>query len=1371
MSLIVRLFIISLLLPATAQSQEVYVPEALRDWQEWVLKDKGYRDCPFFFDRTAAQQGDFICAWPGRLELRVDATSGSFTQLWTVYADEQWLPLPGNSEYWPHRVSANGRAIEVVARGNVPNVRLGPGEYRLSGTFEWDDMPGVMQVPVRTGLVSLTVNDQPVARPERTGNGIFLGERTAETGARDLVETKVYRLVGDNVPTRLITQLRVNVAGGVREELFGPILPDEFVPLTISSPLPARLEPDGKLRVQVRPGSWVIELTARGPGAVNALSLPEAENNLPNTEIWSYQSNDRLRVTVAEGLPPVNPEQADVPGAWSQLPAFRIGAGESLQIGERSRGIVAADNELTLKRQMWLDFDGAGFMVSDDIGGTMRTGWRLDMGTPFTLVSATEGDENLLITKGGDDTQTGIELRRSRVDVNALARAESRGALQVAGWDARFMGISTELNLPPGHKLLAAPGADNAPQSWASQWQLLDFFLVLIITIGTWRLFGRTAGIVALAALTLSFHELNAPSWLWLNLLVVVALLRASPPGRLLQAVRTYQGISIVLLVLALVPFIASQLRIAIYPQLEFQYGAPRSAQLADLRAPATEPVPEFAGQLSEADEAKRSGTVLRELRTISSAGRPQAAAEGIDLVSPSRGDGYAYARYAPNEVVQAGLGKPSWRWNSYFLSWSGPVDADQTMRLMILPRWAVTALRFVEVLLLLLFATILAAEFLKRRLVLPGGIRIGSAQAGSLLAAGLLTLMVGVSPVADAQMPDPELLQELERRLLEPPACTPRCAEIVAADVDVERGGLRMVLSIDALADIAVPLPGSEQGWRPTAIVVDGSNAGQVLRGPGQSLWASLAKGRHEITLSGPLADVDSIEVPFPAPPRVIGIESDGWLVSGIKDRRLLAGSLQLTRLQQDGSAESTVRWESSRFPPFAEITRTIRLDLDWSVSTTVVRVAPAQGALTLEVPLIDGESVLTDGVVVEDGRALVSMRPDQNFVTWSSSLPRKSPLVVGLEAAMPWQEKWRVGVGSIWHVGFSGVPESENFQPDAQTRVAEFFPRGGESLTIDAERPEASSGSTLAFDSVELSVTQGSRSSDSRLALAYRSTRGAQHVVKLPADAEVSEVRIDGRLEPLRAEAGELTMPILPGEHNVDISWRTAGDLGLRTSMPDVDIGAPASNISLKLELPGSRWLLATNGPRLGPAVLYWSELAVLLLFAVILGRVDLTPLGTRHWLLLGLGFSTFSWPVLGWVVTWLLVCGARERWHDGELWWRFNAAQVAIAGLTITALIAIVASLPGGLLGTPDMHVTGNGSAGNSLSWFADRSTTVLPTAVAWSVPLWIYKVLILAWALWLSFALLRWLPWVWTCFSSNGYWRPRKAAAPGAPGDAR
>jgi hypothetical protein len=338
--------------------------------------------------------------------------------------------------------------------------------------------------------------------------------------------------------------------------------------------------------------------------------------------------------------------------------------------------------------------------------------------------------------------------------------------------------------------------------------------------------------------------------------------------------------------------------------------------------------------------------------------------------------------------------------------------------------------------------------------------------------------------------------------------------------------------------------------------------------------------------------------------------------------------------------------------------------------------------------------------------------------------------------------------------------VPESESQQGNEGARVAEFHPRGGEQLTMTTTRPEASEGTTLAFDAVNLAVSQGDRSATVQLSLQYRSTRGAQHVLQLPDDAEISEVRIDDRIEPLRADGRELTVPILPGSHKIAIAWRSGEGADSVARTPDVDLGAPASNITMRLSLPQNRWLLGTNGPRLGPAVLYWPELVVLLLFAWLLGRIDWTPLKTWHWLLLGLGFSTFNWPVLAVVVAWLLAAGAREQWRTRIPWWRYNTTQVLFALFTVVALLSIIGSLPQGLLGTPDMHVTGNGSYGNSLAWFGDRSESALPIATAWTAPIWIYKVLILAWALWLSFALLRWLPWVWRVFARDGFWHSRK-----------
>lgn len=1352
MSFMLRLIVLSVLLPLASHAQEIYVPDELRQWQEWVLQDKEYRNCPFLFDRSLGSRDEFVCAWPGQLDVSVTADSGQFTQSWTVYAETQWLPLPGDTNYWPHRVTANGGVVEVISRGNVPYVHLAPGQYRLAGSFEWDERPGVLRLPTQSGLIDLKVNGRRVERPERTPVGVFLGERQQEAQQRDAVRTEMYRLVLDNVPTRLSTQIQIEVSGSVREELFGPLLPEGFSPLAISSQLPARLEPDGKLRVQVRPGRWTITLTARAPDVLNAITLPRPEENLPGTEIWSYASNDRLRVTAAGGLPPVDPIQVEVPSGWTELPAFRIEAGQTFEITERSRGIVAADNELMLDREIWLNFDGEGFVISDAISGVMRSEWRLDMAPPYTLLSASEYGNNLLVTTGENDGETGVELRGRAVSVETLASNSSRSAVPVTGWNARLADVSAILHVPPGNKLLAASGVDRAPGSWVSRWRLLDFFLVLIITIAAWRLFGRNAGIIAVIAMTLSFHELNAPSWLWLNLMIAIALMRVAPAGRLKQSVHAYQLVSALFLVLALVPFFASQLRIAIYPQLEPQYGG-GYGQATPASAPGR-------GEMSlEFDQVSDSGGLARARKLnapSSSAMAVEEVAVMADKVAAS------YSRYAPNAIVQAGPGRPSWRWNTYNLIWSGPVDADQTMRLVILPRWAVTGLRFIEVLMLLLFTGVLTAEILKRRIRLPGGLTLGGSQTASMLAVGLMMMCMSVSPDAAAQTPDAELLKELESRLLRPPECVPRCAEIVAAEVDVSTDNVRMSLTIHALQDVAVPLPGSEQGWRPTAVLLNGSAAGEILRGPGRVLWVRLAAGRHSVVLSGPLSAVDSIEIPFPAPPRVIEASSDGWFVAGLKDRRLLSGSLQLTRLQTEGAGDSTVRWESSRFPAFASIERTVALDLDWSVTTTVMRIAPEQGALTIAVPLLEGESVLSENFTVEDGKILVSMNPNQRAVSWRSNLPRTSPIELNAEAGMAWSETWYVGVGNIWHAEFSGVPETENDRGDDAARIAEFHPRGGESLSISATRPEASAGSTLAFDSVDLSVEHGNRSSTANLALGYRSTSGAQHIVRLPIGAEVTEVYIDGSLEPLRADNGELTVPILPGEHEINVTWRSSGDVSAHSQTPLVDIGASASNIALNMELPANRWILATNGPRLGPAVLYWSELLVLLLFALILGRIDITPLRSWHWLLLGLGFSTFNWPVLGLVIVWLLACGAREKWRTETTWWQFDLIQVAIAGLTVVALIALVASLPSGLLGSPDMQITGNSSYGNSLNWFADRSDSILPVASTWSVPMWAYKTLILAWALWLSFAMLRWLPWVWQCFSKQGFWRSRKAA---------
>jgi hypothetical protein len=39
--------------------------------------------------------------------------------------------------------------------------------------------------------------------------------------------------------------------------------------------------------------------------------------------------------------------------------------------------------------------------------------------------------------------------------------------------------------------------------------------------------------------------------------------------------------------------------------------------------------------------------------------------------------------------------------------------------------------------------------------------------------------------------------------------------------------------------------------------------------------------------------------------------------------------------------------------------------------------------------------------------------------------------------------------------------------------------------------------------------------------------------------------------------------------------------------------------------------------------------------------------------------------------------------------------------------------------------------------------------------------------LAWSLWLSFALLRWLRWGWRCFATGGIWRSKSQIVTESP----
>ena len=321
----------------------------------------------------------------------------------------------------------------------------------------------------------------------------------------------------------------------------------------------------------------------------------------------------------------------------------------------------------------------------------------------------------------------------------------------------------------------------------------------------------------------------------------------------------------------------------------------------------------------------------------------------------------------------------------------------------------------------------------------------------------------------------------------------------------------------------------------------------------------------------------------------------------------------------------------------------------------------------------------------------------------------------------------------------------------------MREWRPWPGEQVGLDVTRPAGVDGRTLTIDRSALSTQPGLRASDVTLSLALRASRGLQHDVVLPPDVALQHVKIDGSAQPIGAVDGRVTLPVSPGKHTVEIAWRSPAGMSTRYVTDTPDLGAASVNAEVEIAVPFDRWVLFVGGPRLGPAVLFWSLLLVVAILAFGLSRLDLTPLGALSWFLLFVGLTQVPiWASLL-VAGWLLALG----WRHGarpEGAWSFNVMQAGILLWTAAALLCLVWAIQSGLLGQPDMQIAGNGSSGRVLRWYADRSDGIVPAGWMISVPLWVYRLAMLAWALWLASALVRWLRWGWQCFIQAGLWRP-------------
>lgn len=1364
------------LLGFTANAQERIPPE-LQGWQGWVLEGEASRRCALKAGAEGNATSDYQCQ--AASDLLLSPSQGGIAFSVRLKTDAPALiPLPGEARAWPSNVRVNGQGATLRYQDNQWFVSVPQGESTVQG--QWAQSFDRIAVPA---LFARTVWQPEGRLLRRESNQVWLKSQAAPASEEDASSppvVQVWRQLTDGQVIRLTTQVLVRLSSAPQRLTVGQALPAGFVPLSWNSTVPAVVTANGQLQIQAGRGSHTITIEAQcsdacvptdqGTVPPAALALKPASGLWPAQETWSVVGNPAFRQLGVDGEG-VDPAAAHVPEAWRSAPAYRVSANQGLALKQSSRGRQPGEGEtLQLERETWLGEDG--WINWDIISGTLPVGGRLAMEKPYVLGRVEHAGTPLPLSADGAGN---VGLEWGTPSVQAWAQStQPLGRVPATGWNATIERMEVTMHLPPGTALIAAPGTTAGSGAWTDRFTLLSFFGIALLALLARQALGNVAAVVAGLVAAGWVGNGGALLLLWLLALAISfhLLAQAIPPGRLQTSTQVIRAAAWGVFVLAWIPFAGDQSRMAMHPQLTAGNHA-SSASSSDTEASAAldsavyespgeagPPPPPMPAPMESMAARSKAAIAAPDLSNAVNGNDPLA---GIGLANVGQPLPTWHTHYQGHQyrLTYPGPLRPMSNQNSY----TGP-GASGTHRVWVAPVWSIQVLRVLGTLALAWLALRLLSQFSTRWVArLPKAPSLWARRLGFALAlvplVGMAQEPAQTAPVSItvSTLPDAKTLAELKQRLTQPPACAPACATLVAADLEASDNQITVSYRVSVEHASAWNLP-TVSGATLTTVLVDGSPAffatdQSVVLSPGQARVVA----RYQ-----PLGE--SLGIDFPQPPLETTERVNGWTVSGAVANGTWA--LERTAVAQANPTDDLA--PAAAIAGFFHITRRVVLGANATLTTTIERLPGNTGALVLHLPQVTGESVESDRVAADGKTWVVTLPAGQTTMSWESrlTLPENGEVVLTPLPAKEGIETWNLIKGPAWTVVLSGVPESMP-QETSEGLIRQILPLAGEALHIKAARLPAAPGEKQRVDSVALEMQAGPHDATTTLAFVATTTQAGERTLTFPANSEVTRVLVNQQQLSLPLQNNRLVIPLQRGQQNVSVEFRTPASL-FRLTTPQVDLGGPASNVSYHLGHTENRWVLLTWGPGWGTAVLYWSQLAVLLLVAYGLSRLPRRLFSLPAAVLLVLGFSTLPGTVfwLAALIGWQLWVSWRAGLAEGHLPAHFNLQQLALAGFTAVTVLALTGAIAYGLLGAqPDMMVRAPFGL-RPMEWLvASLPSGPMEGPTVVSLPMWVYQCLLFAWALWFAAWLIQAVKRALMAWLHLGYWRKPAPTIPPIP----
>lgn len=1408
------------------------VPNNLKDWVDWTIYDHKENNCNYKFNNS----NERYCYYISELDLTINGKNAAFKETVSMLQDG-YILLPGSLSTFPTTASIDNKKVPIINIDGFPYLFLKKGNYKIDGFIKSRENIRSLNIPKNAAIINVRRNNKNVNFINIDSDGILrLDNENTQKTETDNINVLAFRKIEDSIPLKMTLRIELNVSGKDRIETFKNIIPENFTLLGITSNIPAYIQKNGDLIAEVRAGRWNIDIEFR---QINETLDFSTKNLINDDEIWVFVGNQNRRIIqMPNSMVSIQTKNTLLPESWKKYPAYQINSGDNISLTSVAYNMQQND-EIKLIRNIKLSFDGKFYSIKDDINGIFKTDGRMYLEKPFELSSVKILGIPQAITKIKGEDEVGFEIRKGMADITTNSRIDrSNNKIDASGYNRVFDNVKWNLTLAPGYELFYVGGADSISNSWITNWNLLNIFIVTLLIVFIYYLFDIKKAIFGGLLLILLHPLLPELSTVSFVLCATILIGRYAVEDGIIYKINIFVRYTLLtLLSITIISFMIINIRWSIYPALaeprmdgyfsnfinlqflftfytisavifglSLMFNKEHEAKLSKLiKVIGVIVLILYAADISIVKKTYYHGmdnefaepmaymaeTTSVELPSLSSDIQYQIAdsrkhkeefsKEEVDDLISSKISSLSKSKEQTNNTIQyqnqnisknriqTGLGFPNWKNSSTVnIELKGPVYNNDKFNIYLISPKVNVILAFVRLLLSIYFVYFMAD-------INRNNFRDKIYSFKKILSILALTIFMGLSfgsanaaaqpnsTIQNKDIPSKEILNELKEKLTkeDAPACIPYCVSIPNGKISNRGNTITLDISINAADEIVIPLPTIRSDNSNSVKVEKITNDGKIVRNiikENDTIFLKLNSGINNISIKMLLdnnSDKFFLYSVFNIPYLVDDL--NGFRISSDNDKNQ---SFQITRnktekiINNKNSSNSSV--SKMNIEPFFTINRFLDIGTSWQVTTTVMRNNNIGENATIKVPLLKDEKVLTnEGTLLKD-KILLSFSPNEVRKEFVSIIPIENEIVLNYpKQALNYNEIWSFMIDFTWNFKIEGL------QPIvSDTSQMIFYPAAGDTLKLLISQPENVDGNTLTFDNVIYQFKPGRSLQELKLNLTIKSSESGFHNIALPKNSEIKDLKINYSNYPVIVKEGQLVIPVNQGTTNVKFTVNINDEITNTLRFPSLNLNAPIVNITEEAFIPTSRWILFTNGPAIGPSVLFWAQIPIWLCVAFILSRFAIFPLNFLQWFILLFGFMQtniiFSVIVIAWFVSFAL----KVDYFNNLPYKKLTNAAIAI--LTLLFIYSLFEGVNNGLLGTWNMKIIGNNSQltydnGNllwNLKWYQDVSSGELPRPFILSLPIFVYRTIMILWSIWLSFSFVKWIRWSISIIKNNG-----------------